>query len=65
MTRPGASELRPSRRTTTGYAVQVLPGLQDAVAEGDLETAERYRDVLLEALDAATDEAEAALPTER
>ena len=45
--------------------MQVLPGLQDAVAEGDLETAERYRDVLLEALDAATDEAEAALPTER
>ncbi len=47
---------------TTGYAVQVLPGLRDAVEQGDLETAERWRDLLVEALEDAAAEAEAALP---
>ena len=38
----------------TGYAVQYLPGLRDAVERGDEATASRYRDVLLDALREAT-----------
>ena len=38
----------------TGYAVQYLPGLRDAVEQGDEATAARYRDVLLDALREAT-----------
>jgi N-acetylated-alpha-linked acidic dipeptidase len=34
----------------TGYAVQYLPGLRDAVEQGDEETATRYRDLLLDSL---------------
>lgn len=47
---------------TTGYAVQTLPGLRDAVETGDAATAIRYRDLLLLSLAKATDEARAALP---
>jgi N-acetylated-alpha-linked acidic dipeptidase len=34
----------------TGYAVQYLPGLRDAVEQGDVETATKYRDLLLDSL---------------
>jgi N-acetylated-alpha-linked acidic dipeptidase len=34
----------------TGYAVQFLPGLRDAVEQGDEETATEYRDLLLDSL---------------
>jgi N-acetylated-alpha-linked acidic dipeptidase len=34
----------------TGYAVQYLPGLRDAVEQGDTEIAQRYRDLLLDSL---------------
>ena len=34
----------------TGYAVQFLPGLRDAVEQGDEETATPYRDLLLDSL---------------
>ena len=34
----------------TGYAVQYLPGLRDAIEQGDERTATRWRDVLLDAL---------------
>ncbi len=49
---------------TAGYAVQVLPGLRDAVEQGDLETAERWRDLLVDALVEAAAFAEAAVPLE-
>lgn len=34
----------------TGYAVQYLPGMRDAVEQGDEETATEYRDLLLDSL---------------
>jgi N-acetylated-alpha-linked acidic dipeptidase len=34
----------------TGYAVQYLPGMRDAIEQGDTETARRYRDLLLQSL---------------
>ena len=37
----------------TGYAAQFLPGLRDAVEQGDAATAQRYRDLLLDSLRAA------------
>jgi len=38
----------------TGYAAQFLPGLRDAVEQGDEDTATRYRGLLLDSLRAAT-----------
>ncbi len=38
----------------TGYAVQYLPGMRDAVEQGDAQTARTYRDLLLDSLHAAT-----------
>jgi N-acetylated-alpha-linked acidic dipeptidase len=38
----------------TGYAVQFLPGMRDAVEQGDEETARTYRDLLLDSLREAT-----------
>jgi N-acetylated-alpha-linked acidic dipeptidase len=38
----------------TGYAVQYLPGMRDAVEQGDERTARTYRDLLLDSLRAAT-----------
>jgi N-acetylated-alpha-linked acidic dipeptidase len=38
----------------TGYAVQYLPGMRDAVEQGDEQTAQTYRDLLLDSLHAAT-----------
>ena len=38
----------------TGYAVQFLPGMRDAVEQGDTATAQTYRDLLLDSLRAAT-----------
>ncbi len=38
----------------TGYAVQYLPGMRDAVEQGDEETARTYRDLLLDSLREAT-----------
>ncbi len=37
----------------TGYAVQYLPGMRDAIEQGDEATARRYRDLLLDSLRAA------------
>ena len=34
----------------TGYAAQYLPGMRDAVEQGDEETARTYRDLLLDSL---------------
>jgi N-acetylated-alpha-linked acidic dipeptidase len=34
----------------TGYAVQYLPGLRDALERGDAETTRTYRDLLLDSL---------------
>jgi N-acetylated-alpha-linked acidic dipeptidase len=44
----------------TGYAVQYLPGMRDAVEQGDERTARTYRDLLLDSLRAATRLAENA-----
>ena len=38
----------------TGYAVQYLPGMRDAVEQGDERTASTYRDLLLDSLRRAT-----------
>jgi N-acetylated-alpha-linked acidic dipeptidase len=38
----------------TGYAVQYLPGMRDAVEQGDEATATEYRDLLLDSLREAT-----------
>jgi N-acetylated-alpha-linked acidic dipeptidase len=38
----------------TGYAVQYLPGIRDAVDQGDEQTATTYRDLLLDSLRDAT-----------
>jgi len=37
----------------TGYAVQYLPGMRDAIEQGDEQTARTYRDLLLDSLRAA------------
>jgi len=34
----------------TGYAVQYLPGMRDAIERGDAQTAQTYRDLLLDSL---------------
>jgi N-acetylated-alpha-linked acidic dipeptidase len=34
----------------TGYAVQYLPGMRDAIEQGDEATATEYRDLLLDSL---------------
>ena len=34
----------------TGYAVQFLPGLRDAVEQNDVATVTHYRDLLLDSL---------------
>jgi N-acetylated-alpha-linked acidic dipeptidase len=39
----------------TGYAAQFLPALEDAITEGDAATATRYRDLVLDSLQKATD----------
>jgi N-acetylated-alpha-linked acidic dipeptidase len=44
----------------TGYAVQYLPGMRDAVEQGHARTARTYRDLLLDSLRAATRLAENA-----
>lgn len=44
----------------TGYAVQYLPGIRDALEQGDEETARTYRDLLLDSLRRATRLAEQA-----
>jgi N-acetylated-alpha-linked acidic dipeptidase len=38
----------------TGYAVQYLPGMRDAIEQGDEQTARLYRDLLLQSLFEAT-----------
>jgi N-acetylated-alpha-linked acidic dipeptidase len=38
----------------TGYAVQYLPGMRDAIERGDAQTAQTYRDLLLDSLREAT-----------
>ena len=38
----------------TGYAVQYLPGMRDAVEQGDGRTARTYRDLLIDSLREAT-----------
>jgi len=38
----------------TGYAVQYLPGMRDAIEQGDEATARKYRDLLLDSLREAT-----------
>ena len=38
----------------TGYAAQFLPGMRDAVEQGDEQTARTYRDLLLNSLNEAT-----------
>jgi N-acetylated-alpha-linked acidic dipeptidase len=42
----------------TGYAVQYLPGMRDAVEQGDEQTARTYRDLLLQSLQEAAQLAE-------
>jgi len=37
----------------TGYAVQYLPGMRDAVEQGDEQTARSYRDLLVQSLQEA------------
>jgi N-acetylated-alpha-linked acidic dipeptidase len=44
----------------TGYAVQFLPGMRDAIEQGDEETARTYRDLLLDSLRETTRLAENA-----
>ena len=39
----------------TGYAAQFLPAIEDAISDGDAVTANRYRDLVLESLQRATD----------
>jgi N-acetylated-alpha-linked acidic dipeptidase len=39
----------------TGYAAQFLPAIEDAISDGDAATANRYRDLVLESLQRATD----------
>jgi N-acetylated-alpha-linked acidic dipeptidase len=49
----------------TGYAVQYLPGMRDAIEAGDEETAREYRDLLLDSLREATRLAERAAGSPR
>jgi N-acetylated-alpha-linked acidic dipeptidase len=44
----------------TGYAAQFLPGMRDAIDQGDEETARTYRDLLIDSLRKATRLAEGA-----
>jgi N-acetylated-alpha-linked acidic dipeptidase len=44
----------------SGYATQELPGMRDAVEQGDTATATRYRDLLVASLQAAATDAGAA-----
>jgi N-acetylated-alpha-linked acidic dipeptidase len=44
----------------SGYATQELPGMRDAVDQGDTTTATRYRDLLVASLRRAAADAEAA-----
>ena len=39
----------------TGYAAQFLPAIEDAITDGDAATAIRYRDLVLESLQRATE----------
>ncbi len=39
----------------TGYAAQFLPAIEDAISDGDAVTANRYRDLVLDSLQRATD----------
>jgi N-acetylated-alpha-linked acidic dipeptidase len=41
----------------TGYAVQPLSAIDDAIADGDTETAVKYRDLLIESMHQAADAA--------
>jgi len=34
----------------TGYAVQYLPGMRDAIDQGDKRTARTYRDLMIDSL---------------
>lgn len=45
----------------TGYAVQPLSAIDDAISAGDAETAREYRDLLVDSLREATEEAREAL----
>jgi N-acetylated-alpha-linked acidic dipeptidase len=47
----------------TGYAVQYLPGMRDAVEQGDEQTAGTYRDLLIQSLQAAARLAESGAAT--
>ena len=42
----------------TGYAVQYLPGLRDAIDQGDTATARTYRNLLVQSLNKATRQAQ-------
>lgn len=42
----------------TGYAVQVLPGLVEAIEDGDAARAKEYRDLIVKSVQAATEEAD-------
>jgi N-acetylated-alpha-linked acidic dipeptidase len=44
----------------TGYAAQFLPAIEDAINDGDAATAQRYRDLVLDSLERATELAERA-----
>jgi N-acetylated-alpha-linked acidic dipeptidase len=44
----------------SGYATQELPGMRDAVEQGDVATATRYRDLLVASLERAAADARRA-----
>ncbi len=44
----------------TGYAAQPLSAIDDAVTEGDVATATKYRDLLIESMEQATEAAHRA-----
>ena len=46
----------------SGYATQELPGMRDAVEQGDVATATRYRDLLVASLQRAAADARSASP---
>ena len=48
----------------TGYAAQFLPGMRDAIDQGDERTARTYRDLLIDSLHAATRLAERGAGTQ-
>ena len=45
-----ALSVRPQLVGTAGYAVQFLPGMRDAIDQGDEKTARTYRDLLIDSL---------------